>query len=142
VEQTLQAAYAGRQWQARPDLIVEEADGTVIALELTSARAPLLDMQKVQLMSSIDLLVLAGEGMPPAVGERQHRVVVCSLNTYEEFDVTLSPESVIATLDDMDGWIRGLTGDPATANPCWDTCSRCPYGQDCTESFVRLTRAG
>jgi len=100
VEHRLRARFAGFEWQAQPDVLLETADGTIVAVELTSARNPLLDRQAVCTMAAIDQLVLAGPQAPACLRARPHLVVVCALPSYGETNVTLPWASVVATLID------------------------------------------
>lgn len=134
-ERTLTAPFGNQVFSARPDLLVETSDGAIEALELSSARHPLLDRQAVQTMVAIDQLVMQGPDLPAALRTRDHHVVVCSLETFTEIDVTLTWSEAKNVLNTILAWIDDVTiGYPAdlrAARPAPETCERCPFSKSC-----------
>lgn len=116
VEQTYQAVYGGHVWQARPDVVVGLADDTLAALELTSARHPLRDGATLRTMAAIDQYVLGGPQIPALLRGRPCLILVCSLRTFVETDVTLSDDAVAQELGSLSQWIDGLVeASPTTS---------------------------
>lgn len=138
-ERTLTAPFGNQVFSARPDLLVEASDGAIEALELSSARHPLLDRQAVQTMVAIDQLVMQGPDLPAALRARDHHVVVCSLETFTEIDVTLTWSEAENVLNAILAWIDDVTiGYPAetrAARPGPETCERCPFSRDCDHAW-------
>ena len=108
VEHRMRASFAGYEWQARPDVVIETADGTMLAFELTSARNPFIDPQAVRIMAALDQLVIAGPQAPLLLRARPHLVVICELRQYRETNITLPWDVVEATLEDISHWLTTL----------------------------------
>jgi len=130
VERTLRAQYTGRMWQARPDLLVRAPDGALEALELSSARSPLLDRSQVETMVAINLLVMAGLDMPDALRQLPHRVIICALDDYREIDVSMDRVAARKILGNIASWLDGLSPD-TRPSPSLDTCSGCGFRDTC-----------
>ncbi len=141
VEYTLQNVFDGRVFQARPDVLAEDPDGTVVALELSSAKHPTLDVLATHMMAAIDGIVLRGPQVPPRMRDCWHRVVVADLNTYEMIDITMDWEDVQDHLRSVLDWLDALRPDDLKATSTLDTCSRCSFRDDCPESFILPYRA-
>jgi len=138
VQQTFTNTFMGRCFSARPDALCVEGD-TLLALELTSARAPLLDRRAITVMAAIDQLALHGPDLPERYRRLDLRVLVCSHESGHAHDVTLSRAEAAAVLTEMVEWVAQLAVARAAgalkALPSRDGCGRCQYRRDCPSAF-------
>lgn len=134
VERTFSVEAAGRTWEARPDLLLEGEGGEAVAVELSGARHPLLDLVAVRTMAAIDQLVLGRQPLGGGPGGEGPRVVVRAIEGGEEWDVTLEPGEAAGVVAGIDAWLRDLAADAPFA-PSPDRCPSCPFRRTCPAAW-------